>query len=458
MRYYDVGNFIGMRGEILGEVIFLRKPEEGWRHKYRYGLYAHKLIAPDGAVYTRSLIVLRNRYGDIVRFTKLHNFAEPFSGNICVPLSSGSNERLYNICAMLNYILIKQYEQFDIDHVFNITWEAVNTFFLSYAYEQGANGKFRSRATIEKCINNVTDFFCRLKSRFGGLILLNPSELYTEKTVYSRHGYQIIKRIPLFQVKHIPQYSEIFREIPTKAFQILLNLAFRYAPDIALAICLQAFAGLRAGEVCNVRQEGCPAGNGLIFTQIGSDIRKIEIDLTRELPMRSDGVSVGRIKRERRQCVYPPFMRVFRAAYEHHKNWLAAHSFEADYSPMFVNTKGLAMTYKGYSRRFEKLVAQHLRKVLIGSEDPEMRIYGQLLYENQLGPHALRHWFSVQLVLYGEDIAQIQYWRGDTTPESALLYLQNKGDLVRELEAAGGFLSDLLLNQGEKEAGRFDGI
>jgi hypothetical protein len=62
-----------------------------------------------------------------------------------------------------------------------------------------------------------------------------------------------------------------------------------------------------------------------------------------------------------------------------------------------------------------------------------------------------RHWFSVQLVLNGEDIAQIQYWRGDKNPQSAFDYLQNKGDLVRELEAVSGFLSDLLIQRGESE-------
>jgi integrase len=56
-----------------------------------------------------------------------------------------------------------------------------------------------------------------------------------------------------------------------------------------------------------------------------------------------------------------------------------------------------------------------------------------MLYEHSLGLHVLRHWFSVQLVLMGEDIAQIQYWRGDSNPQSAFDYLQNKGDLLKEL-------------------------
>jgi len=424
------------------------------RTDYRYGLYFRKLTAPTGAVYTRPIIVLRNRFGDIVRFTRLHNFAEPFGGKVSAPLTSSSNEKLYHVCAMLNYILIDQYEKFGIDHIFFVDWESINSFFCCYASEPSANGRFRSRATIEQCVNNVADFIRRLKYKYDGYVQMSPDELFEKKTVRNRYGQEIVKRVPLFQVKHIPQHNEAFRELPTTAFQILLNLALRYAPDIALAICFQAFAGLRAGEACNVRQEASPVGSGIIFTFIGGDVRKVEIDLTRELPLRSDGVFVGRIKRERKQCVYPAFLQVFCKVYELHKEWLASQEYETDYCPMFVNYNGYAMTYKNYIRRFEKLVTQHFRKKLLENEDPNMRIYGQLLYENNLTPHSLRHWYSVQLALRGEDIAQIQYWRGDKSPESAFAYLQNKGDLIRELESTSELLFDILMDEGAKRLGK----
>ena len=153
-------------------------------------------------------------------------------------------------------------------------------------------------------------------------MLLKESDFVTETTAYDRRGKLMVKKVPTFQVKGFSKPKEIFRELPTKAFQILLNLAFRYTPDIAFAICLQAFAGLRPGEVCNVRREGSPVGNGLIFTRYEETVRKIEIDLTREIPMRSDGVICGRIKSERTQCVYPPFLQAFCVAYEHHKRFL----------------------------------------------------------------------------------------------------------------------------------------
>jgi integrase len=359
-----------------------------------------------------------------------------------VSIASSGKERLYHVCAMLNYVLIDNYERFGIDHVFTVTRETLSAFFSDYAAKNDGSGNFRSQVTIEKCIANVTEFFRKLKRQYGSAVMLNLDELYTERTAFGRSGRKIIKRVPLFQVRGLTKQSSVFRELPTAAFKILLTLAFRYAPDIAFALCLQAFAGLRAGEAMNVRQ------TWVTFTRIDGSVRKIEIDLTRELPMRSDGTIVGGIKKPRVQCVYPPFLQAFTAAYERHKEWLSARAYEPEFSPMFVNVRGKAMTYKDYLRRFDALVTEYFRPALLRSDDGELKLYGQMLYENKLGLHALRHWFSVQLVLHGEDIAQVQFWRGDKSPESAFAYLQNKGDLLRELETSSELLTEILMTEG----------
>lgn len=435
----------------MGEVVSLLKPENDWRCKYHYGLYGHKLIAANGEVYTRYFIVVKSNYGVITRFTNLHNYAGIYDGKVFVPITSDAESKLRYICIMLNYILIKHYDDFHIDHIFEISRETLDQFFRDYATEQLPNGGYRGEQSIEKCVHAVTLFFRKLRRKFGGYMLLHEADLVFEAKVYDRRGKLRVKKKPAFQVKGFPNRKEVFRELPTKAFQILLNLAFRYAPDIAFAICLQAFAGLRAGEAMNVRQEGSPFGNGLTFTRFEGGVRKIEIDLTRELPLRSDSVICGKIKKERIQCVYQPFVNTFITAYEHHRRFLSTWRFEPEYGPMFVNNHGMAMTYDDYSRRFAALVDNHFRAVLLECDDPELRIYGQLLYENKLTTHALRHWFSVQLVLRGEDIAQIQFWRGDKNPESAFAYLQNKGDLARELEIANERLTEILLDQGSCE-------
>ena len=47
------------------------------------------------------------------------------------------------------------------------------------------------------------------------------------------------------------------------------------------------------------------------------------------------------------------------------------------------------MTYKNYKEAFDRFINNHFRKALIESDDPELRLYGQLLYENTLSPHGV---------------------------------------------------------------------
>jgi hypothetical protein len=66
----------------------------GWRAEYRYGLYGHKLIAPNGEVYTRRFIVVKNRYGLVAHFTRLHNFVGVYNGKVFAPLVSDVEAKL----------------------------------------------------------------------------------------------------------------------------------------------------------------------------------------------------------------------------------------------------------------------------------------------------------------------------------------------------------------------------
>ena len=283
---------------------------------------------------------------------------------------------------------------------------------------------------------------------------VKKKDLYEEKLIYTKGGKPVKKLIPDFKATVINDEKVIFRDIPTKAVEILIPMAFRYAPDIAFALCLQAFAGLRASEAMNVRQEGSPYGPGITFTEIGGQVTEAAIDLRRELALRSDGAEVGLIKRTRIQRVYPEFIATFCEAYRLHKQYLAGVSFEEDYAPMFVNRDGMAMSYESYRQKFKDLVNNHLRPELIKSSDPELRIYGQLLYENDLSTHCLRHWFTVQLVLRNKEIGDIQFWRGDKNPESAFTYMQNKGELTKALKHTNETLTEILIMLGGELYGK----
>ena len=424
------------------------KPEQ----VQRYGVYTFRTATRDGTVYARSFLVIRNGYGVIVRFTRLQDYA---GFKNYKPITSNAEKKLYYVCGMLNYVLVDHGRRFGIRHVFGITAEMLQEYFDFYASAAKADGVYRSRDSILKCIGAVTAFMANLVWKFGGHMKLSRQDLYRDEIAYDRNGRRYHRAVPLFQAVGMPVRRRIFRDIPYKVFEILIPMAFRYSRDIAFGLCLQAFAGLRAGEVLSVRQECSPLGKGITFTEIGGRVVKAVIDVEQEVLIRDDDVEVSMIKKERLQGVYPAFLKAFCKAYEIHKEYLSGRTFDRDYCPMFINRNGEAMTYESYRIRFHDLVNNHLRPYLIQSADPELRLYGQLLYENQLGTHALRHWFTVQLGLRGEDIGAIQYWRGDSSPDSAFEYLQNKGDLTRELEAAGDRLVELLISEWE---GDDDGI
>ena len=119
----------------------------------------------------------------------------------------------------------------------------------------------------------------------------------------------------------------------------------------------------------NVRQEGSPKGGGIIFTYLDGRLIRADIDLTHEYAMRSDAVPCGSIKKERTAHVYPPFLGVFERMYLLHKERLAGMPYEREYCPMFVNSRGMAMTYDIYYSRFVSLVTDRLRPLLLGHEE-----------------------------------------------------------------------------------------
>ena len=110
------------------------------RGDYRYAVYQHRLMAEDGQVYSRPFIVIKNRFGVIVRFTNLHDYAGIYAGKTFAPLQAGATAKLHYVCRMLNYILIERFSDFGADHVFEVNRGMLEQFFRDYAETPKANG------------------------------------------------------------------------------------------------------------------------------------------------------------------------------------------------------------------------------------------------------------------------------------------------------------------------------
>ncbi|MBP3898796.1 MAG: site-specific integrase, partial [Mogibacterium sp.] len=292
----------------------------------------------------------------------------------------------------------------------------------------------RSEQTVRRCIAYIMDFLVLFIEDRQGHCRIRKSDLYRSVDGRDRHGRLIkgMKKVPVFEVYYLDSHKSILRDVPNAAFDIMFSHIMRYHPELLGLVMLSAFAGLRPSEACNVRREDSPLGPGIIFTKMGGKVVDISIDLLEEFNLRSDVLPVGGIKKHRTQQINPIFTKIFLQSYELYTSWLNTQPCDEEYKPFSVNTRGNAMTYDLYYLRFTSMVKNELVPIFLKDDNPEVVLFGHLLTEHNLGPHCFRHWFTVQLVLSGiTDPGTIQHWRGDRNPESAILYLNNKGELEK---------------------------
>ena len=88
---------------------------------------------------------------------------------------------------------------------------------------------------------------------------------------------------------------------------------------------------------------------------------------------------------------------------------------------------------------------------MLSGDDPIVVSFVKQLSYTNLSPHIFRHWFSVKLTLFGEDVAGLMYWRGDRSPQSAMTYIGNKSELVKQLEDVTSEMYDYHMWMAEKK-------
>ncbi|MCM3671627.1 hypothetical protein M3181_21970 [Mesobacillus maritimus] len=338
-----------------------------------------------------------------------------------------------------------------MDNLLSITIEHGQRFLQAYADGEIGNRERKEASTVYRANIEVARFYIWLqkmhKKKVSNIytITMLESEEYRDKD--GKIGYY--QKTPFDLVVSDVVRKQVFRDIPNKVFWKLLRLSQIYYPDITLGLCLQAFCGLRPGEVCNVRQLVCPLdGGGYTYSLYGGKLESFTINLTNKYPMRSDMVDVGGIKKRRHQTCYKAFLPVLEHYYNLHIERLKNKFVEPGYFPLFVNEDGMALTVESYREKFKKLVHTHLMEAIKDSEDFEVRNYAQLLLTHELAPHSLRHWFTVQLVLQGESASEIAMYRGDNNLDTALIYIRNKSELLKMHKKANASLIQEMMKFG----------
>ena len=102
-------------------------------------------------------------------------------------------------------------------------------------------------------------------------------------------------------------------------------------------------------------------------------------------------------------------------------------------------------------KKVEKIIREEMIPIFLKSDDPEVVFFGQLLQENNISPHIFRHWYTTQLVLSGvNEVSELMSARGDNSPESAWVYLQNKGEIAKQYGQVNNGVFEYMNWQAEK--------
>ncbi len=417
---------------------------------YHFAVYEHRLIFKDSELLIRKFIVLKDKDNHILSFTNFHKYIKSSKNKSLRRITDDGNSRFYYIVKFLNYVFFQKYY---IKKLKDVQVNMISDFLNDYG--QGTlpdDARERTKETVKVCISTIMDFCENFIEQTHGKCHIKKSDLYKEITTRNKRGELIKKKIPAFDVMYCSRPRSIFRDMPNSVFNLFMNQIINNHKDILMLVALSAFAGLRPAEACNVRRVDSALGPGIRFVTQNGEITDIILDLKKELNLRSDLKTVGSIKKERIQRVYPAFLESFMECYRNYMDYMEGRKYEADYGALTVNKQGKAITYDNYYQKFRQVIAE-LVPILLSDEDAEVVNYGHLLMENNISPHILRHWFSVKLTLYGEDVAGLMYWRGDSSPLSALTYLQNKGELEKQYRHVNSELFDFISWQAATEHG-----
>ena len=405
----------------------------------RFKVYQHGYVIKDNLLVNRQFIVLQDD-NKLLHFTDFHKYIKN-PDRKAVPITDDGNNRFSFVCKLLNYCFFCE----GITALNQITVEMVSNFLNDYGMcSLPDDDEFTTRAkpTVDRCIEVITDFlFVLIKEK---QIPLKYDDLFEKKNARDKYGKAYDKKVLKFQVNYVPTVNYILRDMPNRAFDILYTHFLENHKDMIMLISNQSFAGLRPSESCNVRRVDSPLGPGIIFDEYDGIISSIEIDLKHEYNLRADFIPVGQIKKERVQQIPPIFINAYYQAYKLYMDYMKDKKYDKNFGPLSVNMQGNAVTYASYSQKFREIVRNEVIPLFLEDEDPEVVEFGRILCEYSISPHIFRHWYTVQLVLNGAELEDLMEWRGDSSPESALVYINNKGELIKKYRKVNNEIFDYL--------------
>lgn len=358
-------------------------------------------------------------------------------------------KRAVAISSFLNFILWET----TCSYIHEITLGDIRQFLISYK-DIGENKKRGQQGWYEG-VSYVYDFL-------ANYYIFNNEELtfsYTKEDLIT--GYRIketktgkryvVQEYNYMSVNAPKQVKKKNRILLYGYLDFILLECEMYSPDIALAVALQAYAGLREGEVVNLTFDRIK----LIYGGFGR-IDEINLDINTSAsfanePRKSE---FGNIKKPRDQKVYPDFNNAILRLYDTHIARMESQGFPVlGDNPVFVNKWGRPMSVQTYKDRVKSLFYSHflpdLKKVseINGTwaiDAPCIEAYEK----DYPGAHAFRHWFTMYLIQKTDlPLEMVSKWRGDSNEESVNDYIHINADMLSAFRSASHQFQRSLLEE-----------
>lgn len=348
------------------------------------------------------------------------------------------------VAHFLNWILIDNYDRYRITDIREVTVDMVSDYIRQYAETELKTGGFPTIASVQSHRNAVC-LFLGTMAQYKKMKHVRTDDLYTiNQASYSDGRITTIPvwRIPAKTMNAGTGYQKLMRDMPLAIAKRFIDCAEAYDPELVLPIVLSIFGGLRESEVTNLCRNDGILGECFRITRISGVCTGMEINLLQNRNLRSDGISVGSIKRKRRQALYEPFIPYIESKINAHIEMIKNRPCEPT-MPLFLSKEKknglyMAMTVDAYRKRVQALYWNHVLPSCKNDVDTDLALYynimiGQNKRKHSWGAHAFRHLFTVMLVLTlpPGSVYTVQALRGDRSPKSAEDYLSNKGELER---------------------------
>lgn len=339
--------------------------------------------------------------------------------------------RSYNICTFLNFFLWHT----KCDSLNHLTVNDLRNFITEFRNID--RNTVRDLQSWNRGIGDVYNFLLRFYEYNKDTLEFSycPEELYTISVVRNAGTGKksVIRNYNRLSVKAPVKTRKKNRLLVQGYLEFILYESQKYDPMLTLAIALQAYAGLREGEIVNLTRGSIQQ----IYAGFGR-IGKITIDITHDAPFKQDGkTEFGNIKKLRNQSVYPDFIPQIQKILDAHENLLTYIGAAADSEmPLFVNKWGKPLSVSSYCGRTKALFKNHflpdLQRVCRETGTwAENAAYIESYQENYPGAHMYRHWFTMYLVTKTAlSVEEIAKWRGDSNINSMLSYVHVNAEMI----------------------------